>query len=169
MTFLSSLELTELDIVQNPAIGAYLIWQSTLGYQESGADATPIPLAFLVLPMLLHRPTFDEVVSTRKASGLPLFAAKFDKEREILMGIHGRALQLRALSLQSIGVAATSKLVRIDYKAAALHGYPLDLLGVRKPTLPGRLKGFASAADKLGYWFSKLGLPQIASTLRVDF
>ncbi len=115
MTALSTLGLTELDIVQNPAIGAYLTWQFTLGYQEDGSEAVPIPLAFLVLPIILHRQTFDELASTRKASGLPLFAAKFDKEREILMTIHGRAMQLRALSLQSIGVAATSKLVRVDH------------------------------------------------------
>jgi len=169
MTALSPLRLNELDIVQNPVIGAYLIWQFALGYQEEGAAEVPIPLAFLVLPMLLHRQTFDEVASTRKASGLPLFAAKFDKEREILMGIHGRAMQLRPLSLQSIGVAATSKLVRIDYDTAQFHGYPLDLLDVAKPKLPERLKGFASAADKVGYWFSNIGLAQVASTLRVDF
>lgn len=169
MTALSTLGLNELDIVQNPAIGAYLIWQFALGYQEDGADAVPIPLAFLVLPMLLHRQTFDEVASTRKASGLPLFAAKFDKEREILMGIHGRAIQLRPLSLQSIGVAATSKLVRTDYETAKIRGYPFDLLDVANPKMPERLKGFASAADKLGCWFSKLGLAQVASTLRVDF
>jgi hypothetical protein len=169
MTALSTFGLTELNIVQNPAIGAYLIWQFTLGYQENGAEGAPIPLAFLVLPLLLHCQTFDEVASTRKASGLSLFAAKFDKEREILMGIHGRAVQLRPLSLQSIGVAATSKLVRIDYDTAQLHGFPLDLLNTAKPRLPERLKGFAAAADKLGYWFSKLGLAQVASTLRVDF
>ena len=80
MTALSSPGLTELDVVQNPAIGAYLIWQFTLGYQEDGAEVAPIPLAFLVLPMLLHRQTFDEVASTRKASGLTLFAAKLDVE-----------------------------------------------------------------------------------------
>ncbi len=85
------------------------------------------------------------------------------------MGIHGRALQLRPLSLQSIGVAATSKLVRIDYETAQIRGYAFDLLDAAKPKLPERLKGFASAADKLGYWFSKLGLAQVASTLRVDF
>jgi len=119
--------------------------------------------------MLLHGQTFDEIASTRKTSGLPLFAAKFDKEREILMGIHARAIQLRPLSLQSIGVAVTSKLVRINYETAEFHGYPIDLLHVRKPKVPERLKGFASAAEKLGYWFSKLGLVQIASTLRVEF
>lgn len=129
----------------------------------------PFPLAFLVLPMLLHRPTLDAVASTRKASGLSLFAAKFDKEREVLMELHGRALQLRPLSLQSVGMAATSRLIKIDYEHAALHGYSLDLIGIGKPVIPERLKGFAGAAEKLGYWFSKLGIPQIASTLRIDF
>lgn len=169
MTITSTAGLSELDIVQNPAIGAFLIWHFTLGNQEDGADTVPLPLAFLVLPMLLHRPTFDAVASTRKASGLSLFAAKFEKEREVLMELHSRALQLRSLSLQSISVAATSRLIKVDYEKAALHGYALDLLGVRKPAIPERLKGFAAAADKLGYWFSKLGIPQIASTLRIDF
>lgn len=36
MTALSPLRLNELDIVQNPVIGAYLIWQFALGYQEEG-------------------------------------------------------------------------------------------------------------------------------------
>src|SRR5260221_4360460 len=110
MTLASAAGLSELEIVQNPAVGAFLIWHFTLGYQEDGPAAVPLPLAFLVLPMLLHRPTFDAVTSTRKASGLTLFAAKFDKEREALMELHGRSLQLRKLSLQSIGVAATAPL-----------------------------------------------------------
>ena len=169
MTAFASTNLTELDLVQNPAIGAYLIWNFTLGYQEDGPDAAPVLLAFLVLPMLLHRQTFEAVASTRKASGLTLFAAKFDREREVLVELHLRARLLRPLTLQSIGVASTSRLVRIDHASALLHGYPLDLLEVKKPAIPERLKGFPAAADKIGYWFSKLGLPQIASTLRIDF
>jgi ABC-three component (ABC-3C) system Middle Component 3 len=161
--------LSELEIVQNPAIGAFLMWNFTLGYQEDGAEAVPLPLAFLLLPMLLHGRTFDEVASTRKASGLTLFAAKFEKDRETLMELHGRALQLRLLSLQSIGVAATARLVRVDYDAATIHGFTPDLLEVKKPALPERLKGVAPASAKVGYWFSKLGIPQIASTLRIDF
>jgi Family of unknown function (DUF6521) len=169
MIITSAAGLNELEIVQNPAIGAFLIWNFTLGYQEDGAEIVPLPLAFLVLPMLLHRSTLEAVISTRKASGLTLLAAKFDKEREILMELHGRAVQLRPLSLQSIGMAAASRLLRIDHESAMLHGYPPDLLSIRKPTLPERLKGFPVAAEKVGYWFSKLGIPQIASTLRIDF
>lgn len=170
MTAFASADLTELDLVQNPAIGAYLIWNFTLGYQEDGAtEAAPFLLAFLVLPMLLHQQTLEAVASTRKASGLTLFAAKFDREREALVELHSRARLLRPLSLQSIGVASTSRLIRIEHGSALLHGYPLDLLDVKKPSIPERLKGFSSAADKIGYWFSKLGISQIASTLRIDF
>lgn len=169
MTAFARSDLTELDLVQNPAIGAYLIWNFTLGYQEDGAEAAPFLLSFLILPLLLHKQTFEAVASTRKASGLTLFAAKFDREREALVELHSRARLLRPLSLQSIGVASTTRLVRIDHESGLLHGYPLDLLEASKPSIPERLKGFSSAADKVGYWFSKLGLPQIASTLRIDF
>lgn len=169
MTAFQAAGLSELDLVQNPAVGAYLVWQYALGYQEDGAEAAPLLLAFLVLPMLLHRPTFEAVASTRRASGLTLFAAKFDAEREALIELHGRAMTLRALSLQSIGVASTSRLVRVNHEAATLHGYPLELLGIKKPVIPERLKGFAAASDKIGHWFSKLGLAQVASTLRIDF
>lgn len=161
--------LSELDIVQNPALGGFLIWHFSLGYQEDGADAVSVALAFLLLPMILHRRTFAEIASTRKASGLPLFAAKFEKDREALMELHGRALQLRPLSLQSIAVATTARLVRLDYASATIHGVQNDLIGAKKPRLPERLKGFPEASAKLGSWMSKLGIAQIASTLRVDF
>lgn len=169
MTAGTGASLSELDLVQNPAIGAFLIWQYALGYQEDGAEAAPMLPAFLVLPMLLHRQTFDAVTSTRKASGLTLFAAKFDREREVLLELQGRTRMLRQLSLQSIGVASTSRLVRIDHESASLRGRPLELLEAKKPSLPERLKGFSANADKIGYWFSKLGVAHIASTLRIDF
>ena len=126
MTALSTFGLTELDIVQNPAIGAYLIWQFTLGYQEDGAEEAPIPLAFLVLPMLLHRQTLDEVASTRKASGLPLFAAKFDKEREILMGIRdieARSDRLRHRTAPRISARSSQyRQTKIARKTEGLRG-----------------------------------------------
>lgn len=161
--------LSEVDLVQNPALGALLIWHYALGYQENGAETSPILPAFLVLPMLLHRQTFEAIASTRKASGLTLFAAKFDREREVLLELQGRTRMLRELSLQSIGIAATSRLVRIDHGSASLRARRLELLEVKKPSLPERVKGFPVAADKIGHWFSKLGIVHIASTLRIDF
>jgi hypothetical protein len=95
MTVGTGAGLNELDLVQNSAIGAILIWYYALGYQEDGAEAAPMLPAFLVLPMLLHRQTFEAVASTRKASGLTLFAAKFDREREVLLELQARTCMLR--------------------------------------------------------------------------
>lgn len=162
-------ELGEIQAVQNPAFGAYLIWSLTLGYQAERGFELPLPLSFLVLPMLLHRPTLEAVLSTQRNSGLTLFVAKFDKNRETLVALHGRTLQLRSLSLQSLGIAARSRLIRIDYGQATLRAHSIEMLDVKRPRLPERIKNFPKAAEKIGYWFSRLGLAQIASTLRIDF
>lgn len=160
--------LNELEIIQNPALGAFSVWQFTLGYQDEAGLSAQLPLAFLVLPLLLHRPTLDVIGSTRKASGLALFAAKLADQREDLLAVHERALLLRPLTLQSLGVGVTARLMKIEYENAGLRGFPLEP-GSKKPTLPERLRPFAAASDKLGYWFYKAGLQQVAVALRVDF
>lgn len=160
--------LTELEIVQNPALGAYAVWQFGLGYQTQGERPSPIPLAFLVLPLLLHRPTLNMIGSTQKRSGLTLFAAKLGEDRENLLAVHGRALILRTLTLRSIGFAVNAGLATVDYADATFRANT-PAPRTRKPVLPERIKGFSGAADKVGCWFALMSLSQISSTLRVDF
>lgn len=158
--------LSELQIVQNPSLGSYLIWQFGLGFQADDSQRSSFLLAFLVLPLLLHKPTLDLVVSTRKSSGLALFAAKLGEQHENLLAVHSRALALRRLSLQSIGIGVNRGLVTIDYD----NGYFRSNVPDKKaPDLPERIKRMPPAAQKVGFWFSKMSVHQIASTLRVQF
>jgi hypothetical protein len=158
--------LSEIEIVQNPALGAYAIWRFGLGFQSEDSRPAAFPLAFLVLPLVLHRPTLEIISSTQRASGLALFAAKLGQERENLLAVHERALVLRRLTLQSIGMGISDRLLTLDYLSATIRA---NEAGVRKPTLPERIRGFSGAAEKVGYWFSKLSLHQVASTLAVEF
>jgi hypothetical protein len=160
--------LSELEIVQNPALGAYALWRFGVGFQSEDGQPAALPLAFLVLPLLLHQPTLKMITSTQRASGLALFGAKLGQERENLLAVHERTLVLRRLSLQSIAMGVNNRLLTLDYNAATLRANTADE-SLRKPSLPERIRGFSSAADKLGYWFSKLGLHQVASTLAVEF
>lgn len=168
MTYSSSLKnsLSELDIIQNPALGAYLLWRFGHAYQSETSAAPSFLLLFLVLPLLLHRPTLDLIFSTNKSSGLALFAAKLGKEQEQLLAVHERALLLRSMTLESLSLAIRSGLVKVDYREATVRA--LDVDG-KIPTNPERLKNLIAGAGKLGYWFSKLGLSQITATLKVDF
>jgi hypothetical protein len=158
--------LSELQIVQNPSLGSYLIWQFGLGFQADDSQRSSFLLAFLVLPLLLHKPTLDLVVSTRKSSGLALLAAKLSEQHENLLAVHSRALALRRLSLESIGIAVNRGLVTIDYADGHLRS---NIPDKKAPALPERIKGMPPAAQKIGFWFSKMSVHQIASTLRVQF
>ena len=164
----SASPLSEIEIVQNPALGAFALWRFGLGFQSEDSRPAAFPLAFLVLPLVLHRPTLGIITSTQRASGLALFAAKLGQERENLLAVHERALALRRLSLQSISMGVGERLLTLDYVSATIRANTPET-AVRKPILPERIRGFSGAAEKVGYWFSKLGLHQIASTLAVEF
>ena len=122
----------------------------------------------MVLPLLFHRQTLQVIGSTRKASGLTLFAAKLGEERENLLAVHERARLLRTLTFESLVLGIQGKLLSLDYGEASMRAN--TLLGhSASPLLPERLKSLPTSAEKIGYWFSKAGLDQVASTLKVEF
>jgi hypothetical protein len=160
--------LSEIELIQNPALGAYTLWRFGLGFQSEDGRPALFPLSFLVLPLVLHRSTLGIISSTQRASGLALFAAKLGQERENLLAVHERALLLRSLTLQSIGMGINERLLTLDYATATIRANTPDS-SVKKPTLPERIRPFSGAAEKIGYWFSKLSFQQVASILAVEF
>lgn len=160
--------LSEAATVQNEALGAYMLWKFALGFQERDGQAVTLPLAFLLLPLILHAPTLEILSRTYKSSGLHLFAGKLGEQREDLIAVQARALSLRQLSLESLIRAEQSGLIRIDSKTATMWAVgPYDDLA--EPLLPERIRRIASASQKVGYWFAGLSDQQVAHTLRVEF
>lgn len=160
--------LSEAAIVQNEALGAYAIWRFGLGFQERNAQAVTLPLAFLLLPLVLHAPTLAMVSGTQKASGLHLFAGKLGEKREDLLAVHGRALALRRLTLGSLVAAEQSRLVRIEPRTATIWAFSSHH-ELQPPPLPERIRRIAPACEKIGYWFAGLSDRQVAHTLNVGF
>ena len=77
---------------------------------------------FVVLPICLHAQTIEMLLSTRKNSGLGLFAAKLGETRENLIAVHSRALAFRSLALQSISIGIQASLLSVDYQNATVRG-----------------------------------------------
>jgi hypothetical protein len=158
-------QINEIEAVQNAAIGAALVWRQGLGYQaEASSRPIPLPLTFLVLPICLHKQTLEFVSSTNKSSGLTLFAAKIGRDREGLFAIHSRALLLRNLTLASLSVGAKSGLLSVDYATAAVRANTQ-----KPPFVPERIKVHLNAAEKLGTWFGRMPMEQVAAVLKVEF
>ena len=166
--FVQPRRLSEAALVQNEALGAYALWKFGLGYQDRDGRAATLPLAFIVLPLVLHTPTLAMVLSTPKASGLHLFAGKLGDKREDLIAIHSRATALKRLTLDSLMTAEQCGLVRIDPTTASIWSNgPYD--GLHIPELPERIRRFGPACERIGYWFSGLTDQQVAHTLKVEF
>lgn len=159
-----SAKLSPVEIVQNPAFGAQVLWSFGRGYQDERiGDLPQMPSFFLVLPMVLHAPTLEDIKSTYLSSGLTKLVSKIAAERERLFAIHERAMALRELTLQSITVGIATKLLHVDYGAAIVRANEAKL-----PAPPERMKMHVAGADKLGRWFARLPPGQVFSLLQVE-
>ena len=158
--------LDEIDAIQNPALGATLIWRSICGfYSESGkAAGAPATLAFLVLPIIFNQDLREVISSTRKSSGVRLFESKFDKQADLLMSIQDRAESMLELSRRSLGMSISAGLLSLTPATATL--WP------RSTTLPRALtsdiSALTSAAEKIGAWAQQISLRELCFALRLE-
>jgi hypothetical protein len=151
-------------LVQNPALGAQLLWTFGKAYQdESVAQTAHMPAFFLVLPILYHAATLRHVTSTYPSSGLAQMAKKLAEERELLISMHDRTLRMRELTLSSIAAGMSAAILHLDYKTGRLRSNE-----VKPPKSPERLKHQVSGAEKLGRWFARLPPEQPFSLLWVE-
>lgn len=156
--------LTEIEKVQNPALGAWLLWEYGRRYQTTTSSApSHFLLFFLVLPICLHRPTLDAVNSTQEKSGLGKFCEKLGSKREELLAIHERALKLRALTLNSMSFGVRAGLFDINYNTGVMRA-----LEHKAPKPPERVKPHAKGAVKLGAWFEAIDAVNVFTALKVD-
>jgi len=154
---------SQIELVQNPAFGSILLWSFGRGFQsEAIGKLVPMTSLFLVLPIILHAETLEHVRSTQLPSGLGRLAAKLAEKRENLLAIHGRALKLRSLTLDSLGIAISAGIIKLDYRSACVRANETKL-----PVVPERLRNHVKGAEKLGKWCGRLQQNQVFSILRV--
>lgn len=154
--------------VQNPALGAAILWRFCCAYVATHptGSAAPLPTLFVVLPIVLHQTTAELLRRTRPSSGLRAFAAKFGDsavaKQDLLLQIHQRSLRWRTLTMQSIELAAAGRLIHL-----VDSGEVIALSKTRPRGLPDDVKQLMSDAEKLGTWCGSLTLHEITTTLKV--
>jgi hypothetical protein len=161
----------EVNNVQNPALGAGLLWRFSCGYvgAHKTSEPVPLPLLFLVLPILFHEQTSEFVKNTQKASGMRAFTAKFGESKtskqDLLLAIHDRAIRFRALTTDSLQLALATRLLHLELEGRIV---PLSMTAANTG-FADETKELIKAAEKLGYWCAFLTLHEIATTLKVRF
>lgn len=154
--------------VQNPALGAVILWHFCCAYcaTHPTSGAPPLPTLFVVLPIVLHQATAELLRHTRASSGLRAFASKFSDptvaKQDLLLQIHDRSMRWRTLTMQSIELAAAGSLIHLIES-----GEVIALSKTRARGLPDEVKQLMSNAEKLGAWCGPLTLHEITTTLKV--
>lgn len=154
--------------VQNPALGATILWRFCCGYTASHPtnDSPSLPILFVVLPIVLHQATAELLRRTRPSSGLRAFAAKFGdskvSKQDLLLQIHERSLRWRTLTLHSVELATAGRLVHLTD-----NGDVLPLSKTKARGLPEEVKQLMGDAEKLGAWCGPLTVHEIMTTLKV--
>jgi hypothetical protein len=154
--------------VQNPAIGAAVLWHFVCGYYTKENRPVPFPLLFVVLPIVFRQDLCAAIKSTQKASGLSKVSQKLFKNREndSIHFVNKTAIQMRDLTLEAFNIAVEANLVSLIAESANV--FPLAT-SVNKYTPKGDTKNIIAAAEKLGAWCSGLTILEIAKWLKVRF
>lgn len=160
----------DLDVmyVQNPSLGAILLWRFTYGYYSNENRPVPFPLLFIVLPIAFRQDLCSIIKSTQKASGLSKVSEKLfsGKLNDSIHYINNTAIQMRELTLEAFNIAVEANLVSLSTENAAV--FPLTTT-IRKYTPKGDCKTMLAAAEKLGTWCSELTLLEVSKWLKVRF
>ena len=158
--------LDEVYLVQNPALGAILIWEFVKGFVRQSAGRLPeLPLLFIVLPIVFNETLRTAISGTNPSSGLRLFATKFSKDQEVLLALQRRMLILRPTSLSSLSIGLESGLLTLNVSTASVDcttkRYP--------PKTRMAVRELGKHADKLGGWCGSLTLQEVQAALRIGF
>ncbi len=166
--------MTNLDVdrevmyVQNPAIGAALLWRFVCSYYANDNQPVPFPLLFVVLPIIFRRDLCDVIKSTQRKSGISKMSEKLfkDKKNDNIHFINNAARQMRALTLEAFNIAVDANLISLIAENAVV--YPLVVTASRY-TAKGDTKDMLNAAEKLGVWCSGLTMFEISKWFKVRF
>lgn len=158
--------LNEVQAMQNPALGAAMLWRFTCGYSPSSSPSgTPVPLSFVVLPLTFHARSLCEVEGTQSGSGLRRFEEKFRDRGDVLLSLQPRMLAMRDLCLRSLRIALRAGLLTLVPAEAVL--WPRSLTAA--PTEAKAVSDLLKAAEKLGNWCRDVSLFEVAGLLKVEF
>jgi hypothetical protein len=157
--------LNEYDAVQNPALGALLLWTFVAEYYKSkGENEGPIlPHIMLVLPILFNQDFVENIYNRRLNGGL--YNALND-EMTLFVGVQNRMQAMSNLTFRSINVCCSAKIVFLDKER-------YEFIPVRSKIPDYKhnesIHKMLAAAKRLGFWFATNELNQLCALLKVRF
>lgn len=148
----------------NPAFCGELIARATKDYERIRATAFPLPLGFVVLPLVLHPPTLNALPGRANTT----FATWSADNEALLAELPGRTLRLRPISREALLFLAQHRALTVSAEGIRTGEKPVKLTAKAPMSTTPEVDEVRRAAGLIGRWFANQGTPsQILQTMGV--
>lgn len=161
----------EVNAIQNAGLSAVLLWRFCVAYATARQvpASTPLPVLFVLLPLVFDEDSAALVKSTNRRSGLRTFGGKFvdssNSKTDVLLSLERRAKELRLQTLEAFSLALRSKLLFLETATAEV----VALSEAVPLSLPESVRPLIRNSEKLGTWSGGVSLFELSSILHVSF
>lgn len=140
----------ELANLLNPAFCALLLRDAAVGYQDAGSGGLPLPLAFLVLPVVLHARTRDALPKQTRT----LLHSWLQNNTPTQLEVSQRVTRLLPYSREALIFGLQHNVLGLSDEGALVNG----MSRLRNP-FPGGSEPAECRrkAEFIGRWFAKSG------------
>lgn len=145
----------------NPAFCCLGITAAVIGYQLAVPQGLPLGLAYMVLPITLHKPTRDILPNTRRTS-LPMWLQNNTSVRVLF---HQRLASLKPFTNEAIIFGCNKKWLSIQNGASLKTDRPESLLRKINQTLGDEPSECITKALFVGKWLAAAGSPATVMAL----
>ena len=141
----------------NPAFGAMLMTKAVIDFcKKSGGRPMPFALAFLVLPIVMHRGTRQALPGSTITSLLPWL----QDHREQLVDFPGRVTRLKPFGQEAIMFAMAHKAIAVEEEGGLVRGENKVSTTEKKTELfTLEARECLDRASFLGRWLATAGTP----------
>lgn len=147
----------------NPAFCGELIARATRDYEKARSSPFPLPLSFLVLPLVLHPPTLAALPGKANTT----FATWSADHEALLAELPERILRLRPVSREALLFLAQHGALVVGANGLRVGNSPMKLTAKVSASTPA-VEDIRRASGLLGRWFANQGAPvQILQTMGV--
>jgi hypothetical protein len=147
----------------NPAFCGELIARATTEYERIRAAAFPLPLGFVVLPLVLHPPTLSALPGRANTT----FATWSAENEALLAELPERTLRLRPVTREALLFLTQHRAIKVDAEGLKTGQKPMKLTA-RTSQSTAEVDDMRRSAGLIGRWFANQGAPvQILQTMGV--
>jgi hypothetical protein len=159
----------EVRVWNTPLIGAYQLWQFTLGYCEAHQSGeAPIGILHFIAAGILASPHLNDTINNRRKN-LQSYVAGFEdrKQTDLLLSLQDRINIRRNYTLSALDAAVYAGLLFWEPESGRIYPRLEEKKVGRGKALRPTMSREGAKARLLGAWFSEHDVPTISSYLKV--